>query len=162
MYSAPGSALTHSGPSSGPTATPPFLGAYKDSGNPFERVLPREMLNHLVTLYFEYMFWINPYPHRPTFERDLANRREEEPGQDEWAAMVFGMLGFVCLLPKQLLPLSPDESSALMGKCLEQLMAFIVRSDYTTVTHQRRESPHSVADTSVRDPLRGVSPARTS
>ncbi|CAK9781805.1 unnamed protein product [Cutaneotrichosporon oleaginosum] len=130
-----------SGPSDGvvgPAPTPQgILGGYADSLNPFERLISHDLLNHLLNPYFEHVFWSNPYPHKPTFYRDIARHREEEPGQEDWTAMVWGMLGLACLLPRHLKRLSVHETQSLLDTCLNQLMSFLGRRDYTSVTHQR-------------------------
>ncbi|GMK56132.1 hypothetical protein CspeluHIS016_0211880 [Cutaneotrichosporon spelunceum] len=113
------------------------LGTYIDSTNPFDRVIRRELLNHLIHIYFEYMFWLMPYPHQPTMQRDLANRREEEPGQETFIAMVFSILGMVCVMPTHLTPLSPDQTSSLMAICEEQIMSYLSKREGVVLSHQR-------------------------
>lgn len=97
------------------------------ASNPLDAVLPRDLLNHLVRLYFDYVSWIIPYPHRPSFEHDLANRREESRGQDEWVATVFGLITYALSLPRQILPLEDNGISALGTLCFDHLMSFLRR-----------------------------------
>ncbi|KAL1413458.1 hypothetical protein Q8F55_001225 [Vanrija albida] len=124
-----------------PEPAPPPRGA-SPPPDPFAP-LPRQLLTHLVALYFDYVFWLVPYPHRPSFERDLARRREAGAGEDEWVAMVYGMLTNVLVLPASLLPVSADEAKALLNVCFERVMAFLKREydEYSADRSQRKPGP---------------------
>lgn len=89
-------------------------------------------------LYFDYIFWVVPYPHRPSFERDLADHREERPDQEEWIATVYGVVSFALGLPAQLLPLGATEIRPLLNVCFEHMMAFLKRS-YDVYSADRSE-----------------------
>ncbi|WOO77137.1 uncharacterized protein LOC62_01G000728 [Vanrija pseudolonga] len=89
--------------------------------------LPHALLTRLVQLYFEYKFWLAPYPHRPSFERDFARRREQQAGQDEWVALVYGMATNALMLPARLLPVSADEAKRLVMVSFEHMMGFLKR-----------------------------------
>jgi hypothetical protein len=54
----------------------------------------------------------------PTLVQDLAKRREMEPGQEEWTAMVLAtVMSTVVQVPRAFVPLSRGEVSALAERC---------------------------------------------
>lgn len=141
-------------PPSGPgsTLTTPGLPSVSkaETNNPLDRVLPRDLLNTLLRLFFEYGFWLCPYPHRPTFERDIANHREEAPDQEEFTALVFALICFSLLAPKQLIPLTPSEIDELSKVCFDNLREFLKR-EYAELTSTRCEWAARGRDRAVAD-----------
>lgn len=100
--------------------------------------LPRALLTQLMHLYFNYKFWLAPYPHKPSFERDFERRREREDGQEEWVALVYGMATNALMLPARLLPVSADEAKRLVGVSFELMMRFL-RREYDEYSVDRCE-----------------------
>ncbi|KAL1406688.1 hypothetical protein Q8F55_008394 [Vanrija albida] len=121
--------------------TPPMPSTLYPSSNPrpnpLDAILPRHTLEALVKLYFDYVFWLVPYPHRPTFERDLAARREEGDGQEEWTAMVVAVVMYALLhLPKNNVPLSSDEGTDLLERTYNASLEFLGKP-FVTYTSSR-------------------------
>jgi hypothetical protein len=89
-----------------------------NSTNPFESVLPRDLLYTIIDLYFDYIYCLIPCVHKPTFMADIHMRREEREGEDEWIAMVFSILAAtLAQIPRAFVPLPKSEVKTLMETC---------------------------------------------
>lgn len=94
--------------------------------NPIDIMLPRRLLYRIINFFLAYFYPLVPLPHRPTFLNDLSNNREERPGEEEWIAMVFAIIGFtVVQAPCQKLEMSKTEARDLVQRCCASVGAFL-------------------------------------
>lgn len=101
--------------------------------------VPPHVLDTLVGLYFDYVFWLVPYPDRAAFVADLARHREDDDGQEEWTAMVYALISFALIhMPRHLIPMSTVEQAALLKESFHRTLHFL-RQEYTDFTSDRRE-----------------------
>lgn len=116
------------------------LGTYPHNPqNPLDQVLPRGLLYLIIDLYFDYIYGLCPFVHRPSFIRDLYGRREEQPDSDEWVALVIGIVGStVAQIPKAFVPLPRGEVKSLAIESLRIVHAFLSQP-YNVVTVTRRK-----------------------
>lgn len=106
--------------------SPVYMAAAEPRPNPLEQFLPRHTLDSLLKLWFDYVSWLIPYPHRPTFERDLAARREEGEGQEEWMAMVVALVMCTIVhIPKNNMPMPSEEATNLLHKTYSASLEFL-------------------------------------
>jgi hypothetical protein len=86
--------------------------------NPFDEVLPRQLLHLIIDLYFDYVYGLVPIIHRPTFMRDLHDYKEEQTGEatvDEWKALVMGLVAFTLVqIPRSFVPIKRKEVKGLI------------------------------------------------
>lgn len=86
--------------------------------SPIDAVLPRPLLHTIIGLFKDFVYPLTPCIHMPTLVQDLAKRREMEPGQEEWTAMVLAtVMSTVVQVPRAFVPLSRGEVSALAERC---------------------------------------------
>ena len=89
-----------------------------NAANPLEAVLPRDLMLQIISLFFHYLYPLIPLVHRPSFEADIEDRREEREGEQEWTALVLITLAStVAQLPSVLIPLEKSHSQALIQRC---------------------------------------------
>lgn len=137
-YSVP-SAPSHPSIASAETA-PRFTTTYPayphNPANPLDNTLPRGLLYKLIDLHFEYIYPLTPILHRPSFLADLRCRREEQPGEEEWTAMVLSVIGVtVAQLPAPLVPMSKEEARHLVHMCYSHVKGWQMKEVETfTVT----------------------------
>lgn len=107
--------------------------------NPFDAFLPRPLLMHIVDLFFDYIYGLTPVIHRPTFMRDLYNKREEQPDQEEWVCLV---LSLVCItlsqVPRSFIDLSRRDVKDLIDRCSAAVRQWHAR-DFAEITLSRRK-----------------------
>lgn len=97
--------------------TPPFPDP-RDSGisvpNPIEVVLPRHVLYGILDVYFDYVYCLIPCLHKPTFMHDLDSRREEQPGEKEFVALVFAVVEVTLVqMPRLIVGMPKSEAREL-------------------------------------------------
>lgn len=94
--------------------------------NPINAMLPRHLLNRIIDFFLTYFYPLVPLPHRPTFSRDLEDKREERAGEEEWITMVYGIIGFtVVQAPCQKLGMSKGEAKDLVERCCQAIGSFL-------------------------------------
>ncbi|TXT14898.1 uncharacterized protein COLE_01091 [Cutaneotrichosporon oleaginosum] len=79
--------------------------------NPIEAVLPRHLLYGILDVYFDYVYCLIPCLHKPTFMRDLDARREEQPGGEEFVALVFAVVEATLMQMPRLIVGMPKEAA---------------------------------------------------
>jgi hypothetical protein len=93
-----------------------------------------------VNTYFKYLFGLVPVVHRPTFMSDVAARREELPGQEEWTALVLAIVGVaMSQVPWDFVTMSKSDLRDMVQKCFDRVKAFVFE-DFATPTTTRCES----------------------
>lgn len=124
---------------SGPQTSPNYNSNYMMPGNPnpLEAIIPRPLLNHIIELYFDYVYCLIPALHKPTFMRNLHNRREEQPGQEEWVALVLAVVEVTLVqMPRSFVALSKQEIKALFTNCSRAVKSYLDR-DFSQLTINR-------------------------
>jgi hypothetical protein len=107
--------------------------------NPFDQVLPRGLLYLIIDLYFDYIYGLCPFVHRPTFMRDLHSRKEEGPDGEEWTAFTMAVISSTLLqMPRAFVPLPRSEVKALIIKTFAHVTDYLAKP-YVAVTLQRSE-----------------------
>lgn len=107
------------------------------SGNPLDAVLPRSLLYHLIDLYFDYVYCLVPCLHKPSFTRDLHNRREEQPGQEEFVALIFAVIEVTLVqMPRAFIQLPKRDIKALFMRAHLTVQEF-VHKDMTQLNIDR-------------------------
>ncbi|KAK4688912.1 hypothetical protein P7C73_g1194, partial [Tremellales sp. Uapishka_1] len=115
----------------------PFISRPSSPLNPFDAILPRTLLLHVIEIYFDYVYGLVPILHRPSFMRDIHERREERPDQQEWTALVLALVGATLVqTPRAFVPLSRREVKALVERCQAESQAFLNLS-FGTITVTR-------------------------
>ena len=110
-----------------------------DPSNPFDSAFPRGLLYHIVDLFFEFIYPLVPCIHRPTFMRDLHAKREENPDEEEWIALVFSVVAITLgQLPRALVSKSRKEVKAMVLKCYGMARRYLIK-DFEICTVSRRE-----------------------
>lgn len=119
--------------------TSPFPVYPHNPSNPLDAILPRGLLYHIVDLFFDYVYGLCPYIHRPSFMRDLREGREERPNADEFIALVMGLVSATLTqIPRSFVPLPRKEVKALIIKASDIAKRYLYRPcDEPTVN--RRE-----------------------
>ena len=113
--------------------------ASSSAGEHFVDFLPRWLLVKVLDLFFESIYPLLPYPHKPTFLHDLHIRRETQPGQEEWTTMVVSVVGFTLVqVPNRLAGHSREQVRQLVERCYAHGRAFL-QSPYKVVTIDRSE-----------------------
>ncbi|KAJ9113895.1 hypothetical protein QFC19_000089 [Naganishia cerealis] len=86
--------------------------------NPLEAIIPRPLLQHIINLFFDYVYPLTPCLHKPTFLEDLARHREMEPGQGEWTVLVLAVImSTLVQVPRAFVPLTRREVKDLAYRC---------------------------------------------
>jgi len=99
--------------------------------------MPRGILYFIIDLYFDYIYGLCPFVHRPSFMRDLYARKEEQPGNQEWVALVMGIVGSTLVqIPRSFVPLPRDEVKALLSTARD-IVATYLATPYREVTTTR-------------------------
>ena len=94
--------------------------------NPIESIVPRPLLMHIIELYFDYVYCLVPCLHKPSFMRDLHNHREEQPGQDEWVALVFSVVEATLVqMPRSFVSLPRREIKILFSRAHTVVKSFL-------------------------------------
>lgn len=94
---------------------PPFHGI---NANPLEAIIPRPLLHHIISLFFDYVYPLTPCLHKPTFIQDLARQREMEPNQGEWITLVLAtVMSTLVQVPRAFVPLTRREVKDLAYRC---------------------------------------------
>jgi len=89
--------------------------------NPLDAILPRPLLHLIINLFFDYVFALTPCLHKPTFFKDLMRRREEQPGEEEWTALVLAtVMSTLVQVPRAYVPLSRREVRDLAARCQQE------------------------------------------
>lgn len=105
--------------------------------NVLDNVLPRGLLYTIIDLYFEYIYPLTPLIHRPSFERDVNNHRENRQGEDEWVAMVLSLVAMtITQLPHPLVPMSREDGQSLVQRCYQYARGWIMQ-EFETFTVNR-------------------------
>lgn len=86
--------------------------------NPLDAILPRPLLILIINLFFDYIYPLTPCLHKPTFLQDLMSRREEQPGEEEWTALVLAtVMSTLVQVPRAFVPLTRKEVRDLAARC---------------------------------------------
>ncbi|WVN85850.1 uncharacterized protein L203_101002 [Cryptococcus depauperatus CBS 7841] len=105
--------------------------------NPLDSIVPRPLLYSIIDLYFDYIYCLVPCPHKPTFIHNLNKKREEESGQEEWAALVLAIVGITLLqLPKNLIDMPRGAAKNLALRCHEEIREYLAK-DFQIMTITR-------------------------
>jgi hypothetical protein len=105
--------------------------------NPLDKVLPRTMLMTILGFFHDYVFCIVPYPSWSGLMQDLAGKREEKAGEEEWVAMVLALVAFVSVqVPHQLFPTDKAGRRTMVEACASAVRLFLVQP-YRVVTLNR-------------------------
>jgi hypothetical protein len=108
------SSLLNPDPTNHPAISPTFVQPI----SPLDAVLPRSLLHLVIGLFKDFVYPLTPCVHMPTLLQDLAQRREMQPGQGEWTAMVLAtVMATVVQVPRAFIPLSRSEVSILAERC---------------------------------------------
>ena len=108
-----------------------------DKTNPFDAVLARHLLLHIIDLYFDYIYCLIPCLHRPTFMQDLHSHREEDDNQEEWTALVFSVVAATLVqLPRAFVSMPRKKVKALVDRCYGLGREYLNR-DFEEVTVTR-------------------------
>lgn len=95
------------------------------------------MLMTILGLFHDYVFCIVPYPSWSGLMQDLAGKREERKGEEEWVAMVLGLVAFVSVqVPHQLFPTDKAARRAIVQACASAVRLFLLEP-YRVVTLNR-------------------------
>lgn len=124
---------------SGSQTSPSYNSNYMMPGNPnpLEAIIPRPLLHHIIDLYFDYVYCLIPALHKPTFMRNLHNRREEQPGNEEWVALVLAVIEVTLVqMPRSFVALSKQEIKALFSNCSRAVKSYLDR-DFSQLTIHR-------------------------
>lgn len=110
--------------------------------NPLDQILPRNLTYLIVDLYFKYIYCLIPCLHKPSFYRDLQDRREEQPGQEEWTALVLAVVAStLAQVPRSFVPLPNNEIKPLVLVCQEWVKRWQFQDfKQATVTRSRCDS----------------------
>jgi hypothetical protein len=107
--------------------------------NVFDNVLPRGLFYLVIDHFFDYLHPLNPFVHRPTFLRDIQERREEGNGEEDWVALVLSVVSLTILqLPPSFLPVSVQEARRIAFTCYRHARGHSLR-DYERLSYDRRE-----------------------
>jgi len=107
--------------------------------NVFDNTLPRGLFYLAIDHFFDYLHALNPFVHRPTFVRDILDRREENAGQEEWVAMVLAVVSLTILqLPPSFIPIPVAESRRIAYTCYRHARGYSLK-DYEHLSLDRRE-----------------------
>lgn len=125
-------------------ASPALLQQYPNfphnANNVFDNILPRGLFYLVIDHFFDYLHALNPFVHRPTFLRDILDRREENAGQEEWVAMVLAVVSLTILqLPPSFIPIPVAESRRIAYTCYRHARGYSLK-DYEHLSLDRRES----------------------
>jgi hypothetical protein len=125
--------------------------------NPLDAVIPRPVLIHIVDLYFDYVYCLIPCLHKPSFLHDLHSHREEQPGQDEWVALVFAVVEATLVqMPQSFVSLPRREIKILFSRVNSLVKSFLDQDFHTlTVTRMIILYFHAIATHSMGNPLAG-------
>jgi hypothetical protein len=97
-----------------------------ETKNPLDRILSRHLLYRIIDVFLTYLYPLYPLPHRPTFLKDLIEQREERSGEEEWAIMVLGIVGYtVVQVPCQLMGMSKIEARDLVERCSQTVGGYL-------------------------------------
>jgi len=109
----------------------------RKSDHPFDAVLARHLLHHIIDLYFDNIYCLIPCLHRPTFIHDLHSSREEHAGDHEWTALVFSVVAVTLVqLPRAFVAMPRKEVKALVLRCYGLAREYLNR-DFKEVTVTR-------------------------
>lgn len=132
----------------------PYLGL-RGGHNPIEAVVPRPLLLHIIELYFDYVYCLVPCLHKPSFMRDLLNRREERPGEEEFVALVFAVVEATLVqMPRSFVSLPKREIKILFSRAHSVVKSFIDQEFHTlTVSRNIILYFHGIATHHMGNPL---------
>lgn len=126
-----------------PSSGSPYPTFPHNPSNPFDVVLPRGLLYVIVDLYFDYLYGLCPYIHRPTFMQDLRGNREEKPDADEWIALVMGLVcSTLVQIPRAFVPLPRSEVKALVDKTYGMVAVYLSKPFRQCTTTRRKSDLH--------------------
>lgn len=121
------------------TLSPSYATYPINPSNPFDAILPRGLLYHLIDLYFDYIYCLVPCLHRPSFTADLHRRREDRPGEEEWTAMVYMIVASTLIqLPRAFIPM-PRRDVKMLAERLYGLGREYLARDFKEYTVSRCE-----------------------
>ena len=87
--------------------------------------------------FHDYILCIVPYPHWPNLIQDLAGKREEREGEEEWVAMIMALVAFTAVqVPHQLFPMEKSDVRLLVHACSFKARSFLVQP-YKSVSLNR-------------------------
>ena len=125
--------------SASPSVTTPYPTFPHNPNNPFDVVLPRGLLYLVVDLYFDYLYGLTPFIHRPTFMRDLHDHREEKPDAEEWIALVMGLVcSTLVQIPRAFVPLPRAEVKALVDRTYGMIAVYLAKPFRQSTTTRRK------------------------
>ena len=93
---------------------------------PFDAYLSRDLLFQITDLFFDYIYGLVPYLHRPSYYQALEERREEQPNQEAFVTLVLAVVARTLVqLPSSLLPLPLSHVQPLAQVCFQHVKRFI-------------------------------------
>ncbi|BEI92936.1 uncharacterized protein CcaverHIS019_0505640 [Cutaneotrichosporon cavernicola] len=105
--------------------------------NPIDAVLPRHILYGIIDVYFDYIYCLIPCVHKPSFMRDLDARREEQPDQEEFVALVFAIVETTLMQMPRLIVGMPKEDTLVLFEDANALVKQYLDREFTNLTVTR-------------------------
>jgi hypothetical protein len=137
LFGSPTDSIHLGAPGSGPGGP----GQPQPTQNPFNVVLTRPILYAILAAWFDYIYCLIPLPDRMALHHDLEQHREERPGEEEWTAMVFAMIGSTIVqVPNQLIPVNPKDMRPLVKLCFDKANALIAGRPTTRSVNRSERS----------------------
>ena len=88
--------------------------------------MPRPVLEHAISVYFQYVYGLVPIVHKPSFLADFHSHREELPGEEEWTALVLSVAGLtMAQVPWAFGPMTKEVVRRLVQSCYTRAKAFL-------------------------------------
>lgn len=138
LFASPSDSIHFGAPGSG---TGTGTGPTQSTPNPFDVVLTRPILYAILAAWFDYIYCLIPLPDRMALHHDLEQRREERPGEEEWTAMVFAMIGSTIVqVPNQLIPVNPKDMRPLVKLCFDKANGLIAGRPTTRSVNRSKPS----------------------
>jgi hypothetical protein len=130
LFGSPTDSIHLGAPGSGPGGP----GQPQPTQNPFN-------LYAILAAWFDYIYCLIPLPDRMALHHDLEQHREERPGEEEWTAMVFAMIGSTIVqVPNQLIPVNPKDMRPLVKLCFDKANALIAGRPTTRSVNRSERS----------------------
>ncbi|OCF75462.1 hypothetical protein I204_04317 [Kwoniella mangroviensis CBS 8886] len=104
------------------------------ASNPFDEILPRQLLSSAISTFFDHLYCLTPLVHRPTFLSGLESRREEQPDNQEWVSLVLLLVAATLVQAPWAFPhLQRKEIEKLAQSCYRRGKIWLVK-DFRDIT----------------------------
>ena len=105
--------------------------------DPFASIIPRDLLQHAISVYFRYVYGLVPLVHRPSFLFDIENHREHRADEEEWTILALSVAGMTMAhVPWAFSNLSKKEIREQVQKVHHRVKSFIFK-DFETPSFGR-------------------------